>query len=129
MIEVWKDITGYEGCYQVSNLGRVRSVPRCDTVVYSTGTVWHRKRKGLIIKQQNHRKGYKLVNLYKNGIGVTHFVHRLVASEFISNPSDLPQVNHQDGNKNNNAVDNLEWCTCYENIKHAFEVGLRKGGV
>ena len=129
MDEIWKDVNGYYGLYQISNFGRVRSLPRLDNVVYSNGTIWSRKRKGLILRQQNSNKGYKLVSLYKEGVGCSHFVHRLVAIEFLPNPYDLPQVNHKDGDKNNNAVSNLEWCTCDENIEHAFKIGLRKSGV
>jgi hypothetical protein len=129
MTEIWKDVSGYEGLYQVSNLGRVKSVPRCDKVTYTSGTVWYRNRKGRIIHQNNHLNGYKLVNLCKDGTSKTYFVHRLVANAFLPNPSSLPQVNHKDGDKDNNSIENLEWCTCKENVKHAFLIGLRKGGV
>ena len=94
--EIWKDIDGYEGLYQVSNLGRVKSLH-------------HNKEK--ILKGSYNSKGYYFVKLCKNGISKSIFVHRLVAQEFIPNPDNLPIVNHKDENPRNNNVDNLEWCT------------------
>lgn len=94
MEEIWKDIEGFEGLYQVSNMGRVKSL-----------------RRNIILKSQIARSGYKRIQLYNNK-GYKHFqIHRLVATAFISNPDNLPQVNHKDENKANNCVDNLEWCT------------------
>lgn len=93
MEEIWKDIEGYEGLYQVSNMGRVKSV-----------------RKNIILKNKIESNGYERVHLYKNK-GYKHFlIHRLVANAFIPNTDNLPQVNHKDENKANNRVDNLEWC-------------------
>lgn len=113
-IEEWKDIQGYEGKYQVSNYGRVKSLAR------------YRKNNGnsqsfqgeRILKQSVNNKGYCVVELCRDAKRKRHTVHRLVASAFISNDENKEQVNHKDENKQNNHVDNLEWCTCKENINH-----------
>ena len=101
MNEIWKDIEDYEGLYQVSNLGRVKS---SDT--------------NRILKGNKDRGGYLLVNLYKNSVSSTKKIHRLVAQAFIPNPENKPQVNHIDENKTNNMVSNLEWSTNKENSNH-----------
>ena len=93
MIELWKDIEGYEGLYQVSNLGRV----------YSKKT-----NRFLTMKKGNH--GYERVALFKDGKQKFYLKHRLVAQAFIPNPDNLPEVNHKDEDKSNNCVSNLEWC-------------------
>ena len=100
MEEIWKDIEGYEGLYQVSNLGRVKSFPR-------KGTHTTKER---ILKLTKSNKNYVIVILKNNYIQKAKSVHRLVAEAFIPNPNNLPQVNHKDENKLNNKVDNLEWC-------------------
>jgi len=102
--EIWKPVIGYEGLYEVSNLGRVKSIPRVGT-------------KGGILSLKE-RAGYYCVDLSKNDSRSTIDVHRLVAKAFIDNQSNLPQVNHKDENKHNNHVDNLEWCTCKYNINY-----------
>lgn len=121
MIEIWRDVVGYEGYYQVSNLGEVRSLPRY--------RIENGKRKylmkGVILNQSTTTTGYKKVELMINGIRKSYKVHRLVAEAFIVNTYDKPFVNHKDGNPLNNIVDNLEWCTHLENIKHARETGLK----
>ena len=114
MKEVWRDIEGYEGLYQVSNLGRVKSFAKKGN--------WKEK----ILIQSKTRDGYNIVGLYKNSKNTTVRVHRVVAKAFIPNPNSFLEVNHKDGNKNNNAVDNLEWCTCEENMKHSWNIGLRR---
>ena len=117
-MEIWKDITGYEGIYQISNHGRVRRI-------------WKKSRtnpegKLKILKMSITGYGYYSLYLFKNGKRKQYTIHKLVAVEFIENPLNKPQVNHIDGNKINNHVDNLEWCTCSENIKHAYKTGLKK---
>jgi hypothetical protein len=117
--EVWKDIKGFEGHYQVSNLGNVRSCDRVrkgrgDSVVPLKGKLMNFKLKF----------GYREVHLRNNEVNVYWTVHRMVAKAFIPNPDNLPVVNHKDGNKLNNKVDNLEWATFQQNAIHAIENGL-----
>lgn len=116
MQEIWKDIKDYEGCYQVSNLGRVRSLDRVDR----NG----RKRNGVVKKPQDNGNGYKYVQLKKDANYKNFYIHRLVATHFIAPIEGKEYVNHKDGNKENNCFDNLEWCTESENMKHAYETGL-----
>ena len=114
MKEIWKDIPHFENSYQVSNFGRVKSLDNKSN---------HKKE--IILKQSLIMK-YKCVSLSKNGEQKIFKVHRLVAEAFIQNPNNLPQVNHKDGNKENNFVENLEFCTASENVKHAYKIGLKK---
>lgn len=100
MEEIWKDIEGYEGLYQVSNMGRVKSLRRN------------------IILREGISRGYSVLNLSKNGNPLTKKVHRLVATAFIPNPNNYPIVNHKDENRTNNCVDNLEWCTQEYNLNY-----------
>lgn len=109
--EIWVNVFGYEGKYQVSNLGRVKSLPRNGTVCYER-----------ILKIQVDKNGYNYVSFHKRKFKI----HRLVAEAFIPNPENKPQVNHIDGNKQNNEVENLEWATAQENLNHAFRIGLKK---
>lgn len=109
MEEEWRPVKGYEGLYEVSNMGRVKSLHRPQSI---------------ILKQNTDSGGYMIVNLSKNGTYNTKTVHRLVATAFIRNPNNYGVVNHKDGNKKNNAVDNLEWCTQRYNMKHAYRNGL-----
>ena len=102
-MEIWKDITGYEELYQISNYGRVRSLDRYDSM--------GRFKEGIMLKTYDNGNGYKKITLYKNGLCKTFSVHRLVAIAFIPNDNNLPQINHKDENPSNNHVDNLEWCT------------------
>lgn len=104
-IEYWRPIPGYEG-YEVSNLGRVRSIDRW--VKYSDGRL--RLYKGRILKPVKRKDGYLQVNLSKDNRGKMFLVHRLVAMAFIPNPDNLPMINHKDENPGNNAASNLEWC-------------------
>lgn len=105
--EVWKDIVGYEGIYQVSNHGRVKALPK--TIEYSDGKVIPYDE--IIMRSIIEKEGYKVVNLTNNGVQRQFRVHRLVAKAFIPNPNNYPQVNHRDEIKSNNNVENLEWCT------------------
>ena len=120
MKEVWKDVIDYEGYYQVSNLGRVRSVDR--EVYYRGGRV--KKIKGNIMKLGLSKNGYPQLTIYKKGKQKSCRVHRLVANAFIPNDEDKPMVNHINGIKTDNRLENLEWCTAKENSNHAYEIGL-----
>ena len=122
MEEIWKWINGYENMYQVSNLGRVRSVDRYVYCEVSPNKLQHLF--GKVLKIRTDKKGYAVVYLSKEGQQKVGKVHRLVAQAFILNPLGLPQVNHIDGNKANNNVCNLEWCDNSYNQKHAHETGL-----
>lgn len=99
-MEEWRDIEGYEGLYQVSNLGRVRSLNFNHTI----GKVKE-------LSLRNSKKGYKQVILYKDGKTKSYRVHRLVAEAFIENPNNYEQINHKNEIKSDNTVNNLEWCT------------------
>ena len=109
--EVWKNIKDYEGYYQVSNLGRVRSI---DREIINQGAL--QPVKGRILKAGVRNK-YKSVILCMNGEVKNHSVHRLVAEAFVDNDDDFPVVNHIDENKLNNNSNNLEWCTQEQNLK------------
>lgn len=98
-MEIWRDIKGYEGLYQISNLGRVRSLN------------YKRTGRTQIMKLGTYPNGYKMVDLKKNHKRKAYLVHRLVAQAFIPNLNNYPEVNHRDENKANNTVENLEWCT------------------
>ncbi len=118
MSEVWKDIAGFEGLYQVSDLGRVRSLDReC-----WNGHVYF-LRIGRVLKQKLSTSGYMRVSL---GKGNDAYVHRLVAAAFHPNPDNMPQVNHKDENKLNNRADNLEWCTSLYNMHYGNAVAVRE---
>jgi hypothetical protein len=118
--ETWKDVIGYEGAYQVSNLGNVKSVDRYVNHMY--GTI---KRKSKLIKPVEV-KGYKQVRLSLNNKSRAFLLHRIVADAFVSGKSlENKWVNHIDGNKLNNTPANLEWCTHSHNLKHAFRIGLK----
>lgn len=128
LIEVWKDINGYEGLYQISNLGNVRSVDRM---------IKHHPKdyfqKGRVLRPAPSRNGYLMVVLVNHNNRKTINVHRLVAEHFIDNPDKFEQVNHIDEDKNNNRVDNLEWCTAKYNANYGTRNmrirKSRKGGV
>ncbi len=120
--EVFVDIPGYEGYYQVSNYGKVISLYR--VIKEKTGKT--QALKGRILKLRINPGGYYYVGLGKNGSKATFAIHQLVAQAFISNPNNKKTVNHIDGNKLNNSVTNLEWSTYSENLEHAYKTGLRR---
>jgi len=114
-MEVWKDIIGYEGLYQISNKGRVRSL---DHIAIHRGYPY--KKRGKVLSVRRNTKGYHQYRLYKNGISWYPKVYRLVAEHFLDNPNNLPQVHHLDEDKDNNSVENLEWCTGVYNIQQSI---------
>lgn len=107
-MEIWKDIPNYEGLYQISNLGNVKSLYR----ITNNNHIIHEK----ILKPQDNNNGYLIVNLYKNNKMKAKLIHRLVAKTFIDNPNNYSYINHIDKNKSNNTVNNLEWCTQSYNV-------------
>ena len=110
-MEIWEEIKGFEGYYQISNYGQVKRL--------KNGSEYIRK---LSLTHD----GYLKVRLVCNDKDTTKRVHRLVAETFIDNPDNKPTVNHKDGNKLNNHVDNLEWATRHEQLQHAYDLGLKK---
>lgn len=118
--EEWRDIENYPN-YQVSNLGRVKSKERISSCCYNST----RKVKGKILKQNINPKGYYTVCLFNNGKN-TKTVHKLVANAFLENKKNYPCINHKNGIKTDNRVENLEWCTYSHNIKEAYRLGLQK---
>lgn len=109
--EIWKDIKGYEGLYQISNLGRVKSY----------------KRNNIILKPGKTKRGYMVVSLCSKKSIKKVYIHRLVAQSFIKNINSFEQVNHIDGDKANNKVDNLEWVSAKDNVIHAYKNNLMIG--
>lgn len=120
-LEIWKDIPDYEGRYQASNSGKIKSLKR--TVIRGRGS------ESIVIERilkPNIKRGYYTVGLSTQGKIKYITIHRLIAITFIPNPDNLPQVNHKDENKTNNCVDNLEWCTCLYNIQYG--TGIKRHG-
>lgn len=120
MEEVWKAIKGYEGLYEVSSYGRVRSLDHLIEQPHPRNPAYTLRyiQKGKIKNLRHHQAGYWVVDLYKGNLSETKTVHRMVAEAFIPNPDNLPEVNHIDENKENSRVDNLEWCTRKQNVNH-----------
>jgi len=112
--EKWVDISGFEGFYQVSNLGRVRSCDRYLRAAHGGKQI----KKGQLIVPAIRPNGYLAVGLNRNGIHKSAYVHRLVAFAFIANPNGYNEINHKDEDKSNNRADNLEWCSHYYNINY-----------
>lgn len=121
-LEIWKDLVGYEESYQISNLGNLKSK---DKMVKSSNNSMACK-KGQLIKTITRKHGYVEVCLCNKNKKKTFRVHRLVAISFIPNSENKKQVNHINGIKTDNRLENLEWCTSKENINHAFDVLKRK---
>ena len=119
----WKDIKDFEGYYQVSNHGEVKSIAR-EVPAYNRFNSYEYKVKEKILKPNNRR--YCGVTLVKDGNRKYPTVHRLVAETFLPNPHDKKTVNHKDGNKHNNNLSNLEWMTMSENILHSYHILNRK---
>lgn len=111
--EIWKDIVGYEGVYQVSNFGNILSLN------------YNHTKKMKILKPSIDGCGYKIVSLFSNKRKTTKTIHRLVAIAFIPNPLNKPEVNHINGIKSDNNLSNLEWLTISENCKHKYKIGLQ----
>lgn len=120
--EQWRNVRNFEGLYEVSNMGRLRRV--AGYVKNGKTTKKYVECHIKIPYVNNKRNGYIYYMLYKNNKLYTRQIHRLVAEAFIPNPNNLPQVNHIDGNKDNNTVNNLEWCSDIENKRHAWKHGL-----
>lgn len=121
--EIWAPIAGYEDLYEVSNMGRFRSLPRirrakCGKTAFNKGKI--------LTPQLSVAGRYLRVALSKDGKVRDEFAHRLVAAAFLPNPDNKPEVNHDDGDRTNNKVSNLEWSTRKENADHAVETGLHK---
>ena len=113
MKEVWKPVVGYEGLYEVSNLGNIKSL--------------HKRHNGNLLTPQKSHNGYLRVTLWKGNRKKVKRVHRLVAEAFLLNENNYEQINHKDGNKENNSISNLEWCSAKHNMMHAVEKGLHRG--
>ena len=123
-MEIWKQISGYEGLYEVSSFGNVRSLDREVPTSNRWGTVSVKCLKGRILKKKTMTSGYFLVSLCKDSSIQDGSIHRLVGKAFIPNPKNLPCINHKDGNRLNNYAKNLEWSTHKENTAHAITMGL-----
>lgn len=115
--EEWRPIKGYEGIYEVSNLSRVKSLARKGN---------NRTLKDRIMRQYVGKTGYKQIRLCKNNETKLCRVHILIARAFVENPCNYPIINHIDGNKCNNNISNLEWCSFSHNARHAYDTGLKK---
>ena len=122
MNNIWADIKNYESIYQINKNGEIKSLAR--EFIDKTNRKQVIKEK--ILKPCKNTPGYLYVPLSKNGKVKNHNIHRLLAEHFISNPKNKPHINHIDGNKLNNSLDNLEWCTHKENAEHASKLKLYK---
>lgn len=121
MEEIWRDIKEYEGLYQISNWGNVK---RLSHKRYDRNQIL-KERKIKVIYPKN--KWYPYLSLCKEGKYINKYLHRILAETFIPNPNNEPCINHIDGNKQNNSLDNLEWCSFSHNNREAHKLGLNKG--
>jgi len=119
---MWKDVVGYEGYYQVSDDGQVKGVTRSYVDKKGVTQTIKERMRALVFNKQ----GYAQIQLTISGVTKGFMVHRLVGYAFIDNPENKPFINHKDGNKANNTIANLEWCTRSENELHAYRTGLKK---
>ncbi len=118
-MEIWKAVKGYEGIYEVSNFGRIRSLDK--EITFKDGR--RRKFYGRILRTNTlNNSGYVTVGLHDHGHQISYLLHRVVAEAFVENPNNYSEVNHIDQNKMNNSSDNLEWCTHKENVNHGDEI-------
>lgn len=124
MEEEWRDVVGYEGMYEISSLGVLRSLNRVVPNHISKTRVGKSNFNGKILKFWLDKYGYEVVSVCRNAKREKTYIHRAVAIAFIPNPNNYPFVNHLDGNKRNNNVYNLEWCTAIMNVRHAYSSGL-----
>jgi hypothetical protein len=120
MEEIWKDVVGYEGYYQVSNFGRIKSVDRIKH--YSNRKASFLK--GRVMSSSKNACGYERLDIRKDNVKKQFLLHRLIAEAFIPNTDNKPEVNHINGIKDDNRVCNLEWVTHDENMKHAYNMGV-----
>jgi hypothetical protein len=127
MQEEWKEVVGFEGCYEVSNKGRVRSLDRRAERLGKFGQPSHNMYKSKLVTMWITDTGYLRLTLNKEGKKSNHLVHRLVANAFIPNVDNKETVNHKNGVKADNQIDNLEWATRSEQNKHAWAMGLNQG--
>lgn len=119
-MEIWKDIPDYEGYYQASNLGNIKSL------LFQSNLYNKKIPREKILKPKVDKDKCSRVDLWKDGKHKTYLSYRLVALTFLGKPKEGMTVNHKDGNRLNNNIDNLEWCTRKENIQHAYRTGLYK---
>lgn len=121
--EEWKDIKKFEGLYQISNFGRVKSLDRKIYQKNKNGKFQYVTYRGRILKVQKQKNGYLTIDLHRDNKFERKLIHKLVAEMFISNPNNYKYINHKDSNIQNNKVNNLEWCTQSYNIKYAYDLG------
>jgi len=128
MKEEWRELDGYEKSYIVSNCGNVMSIERVVRQTSRKGVEYTRIMKSKLLSVNENPGGYSQVTLSKEGNIKTLMIHRLVGTAFLENNRNLPEINHKDGNKKNNRLDNLEWVTSSDNHNHAYKTGLRPTG-